>query len=147
MTTNILRVDASARKSGSVSRELADRVVARFGAVNVVTRDLTTALPQIDESWVGANFTPADQRSADQVEQLKLSNELIAELRAADTIVIGLPVYNFGVPASFKAWIDQITRIGETFAYSENGPQGKLTGKKVIVAVAAGGTKDRKSVV
>ena len=55
--------------------------------------------------------------------------------------VIGLPVYNFGVPASFKAWIDQITRVGETFAYSENGPQGKLTGKKVIVAVAAGGTK------
>lgn len=139
MTTSILRIDASARRTGSTSRKLTDRIISRFTGATVTTRDLANSLPLIDETWVGANFTPQDQRSDAQKSHLAHSDELIAELRAADTIVIGLPVYNFGVPAAFKAWVDLIARVGETFAYTENGPVGLLSGKKAIVAFAAGG--------
>jgi len=141
MTQTILRLDASARKSGSVSRELTDRIIARFAGATVTTRDLSNALPQIDEAWIGANFTPADARSDDQRSLLALSDELVAELQAADTVVIGLPVYNFAVPAALKAWVDLVTRVGVTFQYGENGPEGLLSGKRVIIAMASGGTK------
>ena len=83
---------------------------------------------------------PADQRSADEKAELALSDTLIAELRAADTIVIGLPIYNFGVPAALKAWVDLVARPGVTFRYGENGPEGLLEGKRVILAMASGGT-------
>lgn len=107
MTHAILRIDASARRTGSVSRDLADKIIARFGDdITVTTRDLANGLPLIDEEWVGANFTPADARSDDQKAKLALSDDLVAELKAADTIVIGLPIYNFGVPAALKAWVD-----------------------------------------
>ncbi len=97
-------------------------------------------MPQVTESWVGANFTPADQRSAEQNAVLALSDQLVDELVRADTLVIGLPTYNFSVPASFKAWIDLVVRAGRTFHYSETGPEGLLRGKRAIVAIAAGGT-------
>lgn len=141
MTRKILRLDASARKSGSISRDLSDKIIARFGEAEVTTRDLTAALPQIDEAWIGANFTRIDQRSDEQKALLALSDELIAELQAADTIVIGLPVYNFTVPSSLKAWIDLVTRVGITFQYGKNGPVGLLEGKRAIIAMASGGTK------
>ena len=143
MAIKILRVDASARSEGSVTRGLNDRIIddlASEGPVEVVTRDLADALPQIDETWVGANFTQIDARSDAQIEALGLSNALVEELRAADVIVIGMPVYNFGVPAALKAWIDQVARVGETFRYTENGPQGLLTGKRAVVSFASGGT-------
>jgi len=142
MTTNILRIDGSARREGSVSRDLLDRITARFGTdTSVVTRDLANALPLINEEWVGANFTPADARTDAQNTALELSDSLIGEIKAADVLVIGLPVYNFGVPAALKAWIDQISRAGVTFQYTENGPEGLLTGKRAIVAMASGGTQ------
>lgn len=142
MTTNILRIDGSARREGSVSRDLLDRITARFGTdTSVVTRDLANALPLINEEWVGANFTPADARTDAQNTALELSDSLISEIKAADVLVIGLPVYNFGVPAALKAWIDQISRAGVTFQYTENGPEGLLTGKRAIVAMASGGTQ------
>lgn len=137
--TTILRIDASARRAGSISRQLADTVIARLNADEVITRDLTTSLPQIDEEWVGANFTPADQRSDAQRDKLALSDSLIDELNRADTLVIGLPVYNFGVPAAFKAWVDQVARAGITFQYTENGPEGLLQGKRAVVVYASGG--------
>ncbi len=140
MTHTILRIDASARKTDSVSRDLSDRIIARFNDAKVITRDLTNALPQLDQDWIGANFTPADTRSAEQNEKLKLSDQLIAEIRAADTLVIGVPIYNFGVPAALKAWIDLISRVGETFQYAETGPVGLLEGKRAIIALASGGT-------
>ncbi|MBF9028922.1 FMN-dependent NADH-azoreductase [Rhodobacterales bacterium HKCCE3408] len=140
MTRNILRIDASARRAGSVSRELVDRIIARLAEAEVVERDLADGLPLIDEAWVGANFTPAADRSAAQRDTLALSDALVSELKAADTIVIGLPIYNFGVPAAFKAWVDQIARAGVTFRYTETGPVGLLAGKRAIVAVASGGT-------
>lgn len=139
--TAILRIDTSARSSGSVSRDLTDRVIARFPEATVTTRDLAPGLPLIDETWVGANFTPAADRTPDQRAVLALSDELIAEVEAADTLVIGLPIYNFGVPATLKAWVDQVARAGVTFRYTENGPEGLLQGKRAIVIVASGGTR------
>ncbi len=144
MTTKILRIDASARRNGSVSRDLASRIIDQFGAndtLNVATRDLADPLPLIDEIWVNANFTAPDERSAEQTQHLSLSDNLIAELQTADVLVIGLPVYNFSVPAAFKAWIDLVARAGVTFRYTENGPEGLLTGKRAIIAVASGGTE------
>lgn len=141
MTSSILRIDASARREGSISRDLADRIIARFPEANVTTRDLASGLPLINETWVGANFTPEADRSPEQRDTLALSDELIAEVKAADTLVIGLPIYNFGVPATLKAWVDQIARAGVTFRYSEAGPEGLLTGKRAIVIVASGGTE------
>lgn len=142
MTQNILRIDASARRTGSVSRDLADRVIERIAPeADVTLRDLADGLPLIDEAWVGANFTPAADRSPEQRETLALSDTLVAELKAANTVVIGLPIYNFGVPAAFKAWVDLVARAGVTFQYSEYGPKGLLEGKRAIVAVASGGTE------
>ncbi|MEO0937859.1 MAG: NAD(P)H-dependent oxidoreductase [Pseudomonadota bacterium] len=137
MTT--LHIDASARTAGSVSRQLSQQIVDKIGG-DVIRRDLAHALPQIDEAWLGANFTPVDQRDAEAQGRLALSDTLIEEIKAADTIVIGVPVYNFGVPAALKAWIDLIARAGLTFRYTENGPVGLLNGKRAILAVATGGT-------
>ena len=142
MTDTILHIDASARRQGSVTRDLTARILAQLPVANVITRDLADApLPQITEEWVNANFTPADSRTDAQKETLALSDALVAELQAADTVVIGLPIYNFGVPAALKAWVDQVARAGLTFRYTENGPQGLLEGKHAIVAVASGGTQ------
>lgn len=141
MTTSILRIDTSARREGSVSRDLTDRIIARFPDAAITTRDLAPGLPLINETWVGANFTPEAERSTEQRATLALSDELIAEVKAADTLVIGLPIYNFGVPATLKAWVDQVARAGVTFRYTENGPEGLLSGKRAIVVVASGGTE------
>ncbi|WP_413717224.1 FMN-dependent NADH-azoreductase [Silicimonas sp. MF1-12-2] len=145
MTTSILRIDASARLQGSVSRELNDRIIERFtaqGPVDVATRDLAKSdLPLLDAAWIGANFTPPADRSEEQAKKLHLSDTLIAEIKAADVLLIGLPIYNFGVPAAFKAWVDLVARAGVTFAYSETGPKGLLEGKRAIVTVASGGTE------
>lgn len=140
MTQTILQIDASARTTGSTSRQLTASIVETLGG-EVIRRDLTTPIPQIDETWVNANFTPADQRSDAQKKALALSDALVAEIKAADVIVIGVPVYNFGVPAALKAWIDQIARAGLTFQYTENGPEGLLEGKRAVIALATGGTE------
>jgi FMN-dependent NADH-azoreductase len=139
---NLLRIDSSARRTGSVSRDLTDRVIARLAPdAEVITRDLADGITFIDEAWIAANFTPSEQRDAGQRRALALSDDLVAELKAADLLVIGLPLYNFGVPAAFKAWVDLVARAGETFRYSESGPKGLLEGKRAIVAVTSGGTE------
>ncbi|MBL4806421.1 MAG: NAD(P)H-dependent oxidoreductase [Rhodobacteraceae bacterium] len=138
----ILKINSSSRKSGSISRQLSARLVDRISATTettVIDRDVSTGLSVISEDWIGSNFTPKADRSPEQAKALALSNELVAELRAADVLVIGLPIYNFGVPAALKEWIDLIARVGETFHYTENGPEGLLTGKRAIVTVASGG--------
>ena len=146
MTKHILRLDASVRRSNSVSRDLTDQIVGRFPDAEITVRDLAGGLPLIDEAWVGANFTAPDERSDAEKEALSLSDELIAELKAADTLVIGLPIYNFGVPANLKAWIDLVARAGVTFRYTENGPEGLLSGKRAIIAFASGGTETGSSI-
>lgn len=143
LARNILHINASARSEGSISRSLSQVVVDTISTVDtqVVTRDLgASPLPLLTEAWVGANFTPDQERSAEQRETLALSDHLIAEIEAADTLVIGVPVYNFGVPAAFKAWIDLIARARKTFKYTENGPVGLMDGKKGYVVTASGGT-------
>jgi len=118
-----------------------DRITQKFPDAAVTTRDLSKGLPLIDESWMGANYVPAENHNEAQKQALACSNELITELQEADILLLGLPIYNFSVPATFKTWIDQIARIGVTFTYTETGPAGLLSGKRAIVAVASGGTK------
>lgn len=140
MTKTILHIDASARRTGSATRDLSARIVQHLGAGRIIRRDLATPLPLLTEDWITANFTPADQRDATQRDLLALSDELVKELQQADTVVIGLPIYNFSVPAAFKAWIDLVARAGLTFSYTESGPKGLLEGKRAILAIASGGT-------
>ncbi|MNC48327.1 FMN-dependent NADH-azoreductase [compost metagenome] len=106
----------------------------------VELRDLASdPHPVLDEAALGALFTPAEQRSAEQAARVALDDALIAQVQAVDVIVLGVPMYNFGVPVQLKTWIDAIARAGVTFRYTENGPQGLLQGKKVYVALARGG--------
>ncbi|WP_170344793.1 FMN-dependent NADH-azoreductase [Ruegeria atlantica] len=139
MAKTILHIDSSARRVNSTTRDLSDRVVKQLGADRIIRRDLATPLPLLTEDWIAANFTPADQRDDLQRDRLALSDELVSELQEADTIVIGLPIYNFSVPAAFKAWVDLVARAGLTFSYTENGPKGLLEGKRAILAIASGG--------
>ncbi|MFA8387338.1 MAG: FMN-dependent NADH-azoreductase [Pelagibaca sp.] len=141
MTQTVLRIDASARRDGSESRALTQRIVDRLDPQNIIHRDLATAIPTIDSDWLAANWTKEDERSDEQRATLALSDSLIEEIKAADTLVIGTPIYNFGIPANLKAWIDQIARAGLTFRYTEAGPEGLLTGKRAIIAIASGGTQ------
>lgn len=141
MTQTVLRIDASARRTGSESRKLADRIIERLAAETVIARDLLQAPPAIDEAWLAANWTPEADRSDAQRETLALSDQLIAEIKAADTLVISTPIYNFGIPAALKAWVDQIARAGLTFNYTPNGPVGLMEGKRAVIAIASGGTQ------
>lgn len=138
---NILRIDSSATIEGSHSRGLIDRLLQSFEPDGrVISRDLADPIPQIDAAWITANTTPEEERTDAHGRTLSLSDTLVEELEAADLIVIGLPVYNFGVPASLKAWIDQVCRARRTFRYSPDGPVGLLEGKRAIVVYVAGGT-------
>jgi FMN-dependent NADH-azoreductase len=123
---------------------VANAVVAKLTAANpgatVTVRDLgANPHPVLDEAALGALFTPADQRTAEQAARVALDDALIAEAQAADVIVLGAPMYNFGMPIQLKAWFDAIARAGVTFRYTANGPEGLLKDKKVIVAAARGG--------
>jgi FMN-dependent NADH-azoreductase len=142
--SHILRIDASARNAGSTTRALADQLERRlveqnYGAT-VTRRDLNVAPPAfLNETWVGASFTDEAERSDEQKALLAASEELIAEIEAADTIVITAPIYNFSIPAALKAWIDQVTRARRTFRYTDAGPEGLLTGKRAYIVFASGG--------
>ncbi len=140
---NILEISASGRRGDSVSRQLTADVVNaledRYGSATIVRRDLNDGIGFVDESWIAANFTPAEERTATQRERLAESDRLVSELKAADVIVIGAPIYNFGVPATLKAWIDQVARARVTFRYTDSGPEGLLEGKKAFVVIASGG--------
>lgn len=141
----VLRVDASGRPStGSTTRALSDRLVqgmARKQALSITHRDVGHGLPCLDEAWIVANLTDPEQRSAGQKAILELSDTLIQEVVDADVLVIGVPLYNFGVPSTLKAWIDLIARARVTFRYTEQGPEGLLTGKTAYLVVATGGTQ------
>ncbi len=142
--TKILRVDASGRHEGSVSRMLGDQLLERLAAngaaSQIVHRDLADGIPFVDPDWIAANFTPEEERSVEHKAALAYSDGLVGELEAADILVIASPIYNFGVPAALKAWIDMIARARKTFKYTESGPVGLLTGKKAYVMMASGGT-------
>lgn len=142
--STILHITASIRNDESVSRSLGNRLVERLAenqGAKVVTRDLAkNDLPYIDAERFAANLAPYAERSPEQRDLAKVADELIEELQEADTIVFSVPVYNFSVPATVKAWADLVARAGTTFRYTENGPEGLLTGKKVYITAASGGT-------
>lgn len=139
----LLRLDASIRGEASVSRRVTDRLIERVAApdTTIITRDLSQGVAAIDGNWLGAVFTPADERNPAQAEIAAQADALLDELRRADTLVIGLPIYNFGVPANLKNWFDQLARKGETFTYTETGPQGLMSGKKAFVVLSSDGTE------
>ncbi len=141
----VLRIDGSARKEGSITRQLTDDYLAKLSAAgevaSIVTRDTSEGIDFVSEAWMGANFTDDADRTDEQKAVLAKSDEMVAELEEADLIVIGVPIYNFGVPASLKAWVDMIARARKTFKYTENGPVGLLEGKRAVLVVASGGTE------
>ncbi|GAC1420243.1 MAG: NAD(P)H-dependent oxidoreductase [Burkholderiaceae bacterium] len=141
---NILKINSSARAAASHSSALAGALVERlrrqYPDAALTVRDLGAAPhPMLDESALQALFTPPQQRTSGQVDRVALDDVLIAEIQAADFIVMGVPMYNFGVPAQLKNWIDAIARVQVTFRYTEKGPEGLLQGKKVYVALTRGG--------
>ena len=140
----ILQINASARSAGANSTRLADSITTRLKrqhpGAEVALRDLSAnPHPVLDDAALGALFTPAEQRTPAQAARVALDDALIAEVQSADAIVIGVPMYNFGVPVQLKTWIDAIARAGVTFRYTEKGPEGLLKGKKVYLALARGG--------
>jgi FMN-dependent NADH-azoreductase len=139
----VLKISSGGRVDGSVSRDLSDSLIFaiedRYGAADIVHRDLAAGIPFVDEAWIEANFTPEELRTEKQRETLDVSDALVAELRNADVLVIGVPMYNFSITAALKAWIDMIARARLTFRYTENGPEGLLRDKKAYLVVATGG--------
>jgi FMN-dependent NADH-azoreductase len=139
---NVLQVNSSARGEASVSSRLASELVSRLAgpADRVTVRDLRAAPhPALDEAALGALFTPAEQRTPEQAARVALDDALIAEIQGADVVVVGVPMINFGIPASLKNWIDAISRAKVTFQYTAQGPEGLLKGKKVYAVMARGG--------
>jgi FMN-dependent NADH-azoreductase len=141
---NVLQVNTSVRTHSSISTGLADEVVARIlsdaPAATLMVRDLSRQPhPALDEAALQALFEEPAQRTSEQAARVALDDRLIAEVQAADVVVIGAPMYNFGVSAQLKNWFDAIARARVTFRYTERGTEGLLTGKKVIVVLTRGG--------
>ena len=141
---NILQINGSARPNGAQSTRVADAITARLKerhpAAAITLRDLAREPhPVLDEAALSALFTPAEQRTPEQQARVALDDALIAQLKEADAIVLGVPMYNFGVSVQIKSWIDAVARAGETFRYTAKGPEGLVTGKKVYVGLARGG--------
>ena len=140
---NLLQINTSARAAGQANR-LADDFIHAWReahpADQITLRDLTSQpVPHLDERTLNAFFTSPEQRDADMQVAVRLSDELITEIQAADVIVIGVPMYNFGIPSTLKAYFDHIARAGITFRYTANGPEGLLKGKRAIILAARGG--------
>jgi len=140
---NILKINSSSNKLTSVSREFADKVVDQLvkenSSASVIERDVAYSnIPFVDEQIIDA-LSAQGERSKEQQQALKLSDELVDELIAADIIVLGAPMYNFCVPASLKAYFDLIARAGRTFKYTDNGPVGLVSGKKAYAVISTGG--------
>jgi FMN-dependent NADH-azoreductase len=131
---------ANQSKSGEIAREFVDAWRRTHAHSTVVERDLTAAsMPHLSLDALGALMTPAEQRSAEQAASVAFADSLIEELEAADTIVLAVPMYNFAVPSTLKAWIDHVARAGRTFRYTAAGPEGLLKGKKVFIVTGRGG--------
>ena len=138
--TTILHIDSSAELNTSKSRAASAATVAELNPDTVIRRDLATdPLPFVDNAWINERLQPGDEQSAEEKAILALSDKLVGELQVADTIVIGVPMYNFGSPAVLKAWMDLVARAKVTFRYESGGPVGLLTSKKAIIVAASGG--------
>jgi len=143
----LLHIDCSPLGDASISRNLSNEFVKCWTEVNpggtVIRRDLNAGhVPVIDGAWVAAVFTPEEVHTPAQREVVSTSDRLIEELNVADEYVFGLPMHNFGVPAVLKLWLDQIVRVGKTFAVVNGAPEGLLKNKQAQFLIAAGGTYD-----
>lgn len=141
---NILHVISSPRKGASGSIQLATGIIEKLQAANpgstVTVRDVATdPFPHLEEAKLQSLGTPPEKRTPEQQQAARHSDDAIAEVMAADVVVIGAPLYNFSIPSTLKAWIDHIARAGITFSYGANGPEGLIKGKKVYVAMSSGG--------
>ena len=142
----VLKINSSARIEDSVSRELTQEITNRIQktlndeAVEIIDRDLSKNVSLLTQAHIQAFYTPVNDLTNEQKSILEESNQLVEELFEADIVVVGLPIYNFGVPASMKAWADLVARVGITFSYSEQGPKGLVPSKPVYIVVASGGT-------
>lgn len=140
----LLHLDSSILGQNSVSRQLTaavvDAVRQQHAAVSVSYRDLAgQPIAHLSGEIIGANFTAEADWSATQRSESALSNALIEEFLAADVLVIGAPMYNFSIPSQLKSWIDRVCAAGRTFKYTENGAQGLVGGKKVVIVSSRGG--------
>lgn len=137
----ILQIQSSLFNGNGQSSRLASAFVARaFPAAKLIVRDLARdPVPHLDAARFSAFTAKPEERTPEQQAVVAYSDALIDELRRADVIVLGLPMYNFGVPSQLKAWIDHIARAGETFRYTAGGPVGLLTGKKAYIFATRGG--------
>jgi FMN-dependent NADH-azoreductase len=143
--THILHIDSSPRGERSISRTLTREFISAWKQIHpsdtVTYRDIGRyPVPPIDESWIAASFSPPDQITPELATALNISNELIDELLAAELYVFGIPMYNYSIPANFKAYIDQVVRVRRTFAVSPNGYEGLLKDKKIVVITTRGGS-------
>jgi FMN-dependent NADH-azoreductase len=142
--TTLLQINSSINNGNGQSSRLANQFVAAFRERNpdarFIKRDLAAeAVPHLTAERFGAFITKPEEHTPAQRAVVAYSDALIAELKNADVIVLGLPMYNFGVPSQMKAYFDHIARAGVTFRYTPNGPEGLLTGKKAYVFAARGG--------
>ena len=142
---NILHIDSSPRGDRSHSRTFTGEFITAWKSAypsdNVTYRDIGhSPVPHVDESWIAAAFTPPEKHTPELTAALQISNDLIDELIDADRYVLGVPMYNFGIPSTFKAYIDQVARAGRTFAVTENGYEGLLKNKKALIITARGGS-------
>ncbi|RCJ40743.1 FMN-dependent NADH-azoreductase [Nostoc minutum NIES-26] len=142
---NILHIDTSPRGERSISRSLSYEFITSWKDTHpgdtVIYRDLGhNPVPHVDESWIAAAFTPPEARTPELVEAIKVSDNLVDEFLAADRYIFGVPMYNLNIPSTFKAYIDQIVRVGRTFTFDENGYKGLVdSSKKVLIVTARGG--------
>ena len=138
--SKVLVIESSIFGEHAKSLALTKEFLARFPHSSRVERRLTSAsMPHLDGETVAALATPEAERNEQQKARAALADELIAELEAADTIVLAVPMYNFSIPSTLKAWLDHVVRAGRTFRYTAAGPEGLLKGKKVFVLTARGG--------
>jgi len=142
---HILHIDSSPRGERSHSRKLTHRFITDWKNAHpqdtVTYRDLGHhPVPHVDESWIAAAYSAPDTHSPEQQRAISVSDTLVDELLAADRYVFGVPMYNFSVPSTLKAYIDQIVRVGRTFAVNEQGYQGLVHGKKMLVITSSGGS-------
>jgi len=143
MMKKVLVLNSSLNGEQGNSTKLSQQFVEQLAnnqQISVTTRDLSdNAIAHLTQTEMAAWMTDANERSDEQKALAAISDDLIAELNDNDLIVIGMPMYNFGIPSTFKAWIDRIARAGITFKYTEQGPVGLITDKKVVVLAARGG--------
>jgi len=140
----VWHIDSSGRKTGSHSRRITQHFVEQLAdktSIHTETLNVGAGLPFLTETMIAGYFTPAEDRTEEQSLALKASNRIVKSAKESDVWIMGIPIYNFSMPAAFKAFFDLLLRLRETFVYGENGPIGLLENKKVFVVVSSGGTE------